>query len=325
MPLSHKKLSAWYHLLAQNLEAGLPFAAALRASAGGGAPASGLMQMAGIAERGGSIDDALRSAGTWLPSADRLFLSAGAETGRLPRVLHNLSARHAQFSAVKLRLLLACAYPLAVLHLGLLLFPLLGMIDWEKGFLWDTSTYVRSIAFTLLPLWLAGATLAFLARRQSPLLHRFARLLPAFRGYVIAQSLADFAFALGNFLEAGLRIDHAWQAAGVITRSPSLRTAASDVNVIIARGDQPGPHLSRHACFPADFVALYQTGETTGQLEQNLLRLAGQNQERANTSLKLASLLYPALLFIAVVVVIGWHVVSFYSGYLKMITDLSAP
>ncbi|ATC62938.1 type II secretory pathway protein [Nibricoccus aquaticus] len=323
MPLSHKKLSAWYHLLAQNLDAGLPFSAALRASIGNGAPASALLRMAEITELGGSIDDALRSTGSWLPASDRLFISAGAETGRLPRVLRNLSTRHAQFSAVKTRLLLACAYPLAVLHLGLLLFPLLRMIDWEKGFLWNASAYVTTLACTLLPLWLAITTLLVLSRRQSPLLFQLARLLPAFRGYATSQALADLAFALGNFLEAGLRIDHAWQAAGTITPSPALRTAARAIDAVIARGEQPGPHLPQHPCFPADFTALYRTGELTGQLEQNLLRLAEQNQERADTSLKVASLLYPALLFIAVVILVGYHAVSFYSGYIKMLESLA--
>jgi type II secretory pathway component PulF len=323
MALSHKKLSAWYHLFAQQLEAGLSFADAVRASAGSGAPAADLLRMTDTVEHGGSIDDALRVAGSWLPDSDRLFLSAGASTGRLPRVLRNLSTRHAQFSAVKTRLALACLYPVAVLHLGLFLFPLLRMIDWEKGFLWDAAAYARALAFTLLPLWLAGAALLFLARQQSPRLARLARLLPAFRGYVTAQSLADFAFALGNFLEAGLRIDHAWQAAGMITRSPELRTAAGVIDAAIARGEQPGPHLANFRCFPADFIALYRTGENTGQLEANLLTLAAQNQERANLSLKLASLLYPALLFIVVVIVIAWHVVSFYSGYFKMLERLS--
>jgi type II secretory pathway component PulF len=325
MPLSHKKLSAWYHLLAQQLDAGLPFSTALRASVGGGAPAAALVRMADTAERGGSIDDALRETGAWLPHADKLFLSAGAETGRLPRVLRNLSARHAQFGAVKTRLLLACAYPLAIVHLGFLLFPLLRMIDWEKGFLWDAPAYARALACTLLPLWIACAAILVLANRQSPILFRAMKILPAFRGYAVAQSLADFAFALGNFLDAGLRIDRAWQIAGLIARSPALRTAAEAIDAVISRGENPGAHLARHPCFPPDFVALYQTGETTGQLEHNLLRIAEQNQDRANTALKVASLLYPALLFIATVVFVGYHVVSFYSGYIKMLGDLSSP
>jgi type II secretory pathway component PulF len=324
MSLSHKKLSAWYHVFAQQLEAGLPFADALRGSAGGGAPAGDLLRMAGIVESGGSVDDALRHAGKWLPAVDGLFLSAGASTDRLPRVLLNLSARHAQFSAVKTRLLLACAYPLAVLHLGLVLFPLLGMIDWEKGFTWSAPTYFRALAATVLPLWAFGVLVLRLSRSQASWLFHFARLLPAFRGYVTSQSLADFAFALGNFLDAGLRIDQAWQAAGVITRSPILRAAAREIDHAIARGESPGSHLERLG-FPADFIALYRTGESAGQLEANLLRLAEQNQERANVSLKFASFLYAALVFVAVVAVIGWHVVSFASGYFKMLESLAAP
>lgn len=325
MSLSHKNLSAWYHLLAQQLDAGLTFPLALRATLGGGAPASGILQMAEAIDRGSSIDDALRIAGAWLPEPDRLFLSAGAQTGRLPRVLHNLSVRHAQFSSVKTRLLLACAYPLVVLHLGLLLFPILRMIDWKNGFAWDPAAYAQALACTLLPLWLASLLLFFLARRQSPILHRLAKLLPGFRGYAVAQALADFAFAIGNFLEAGLRIDHAWQVAGLITRSPALRSAAADINTVIARGEAPGPHVARHTCFPPDFVALYQTGETTGQLEQNLFRLAELNQERANASLKVVSLLYPGLALVGAIILVGYNLITFYSGYLNMLGDLSAP
>jgi type II secretory pathway component PulF len=325
MPLSHKKLSAWHHLLAQQLEAGLTLPTALRATAGTGAPAATLDAMAKTIEHGGSIDDALRLTRDWLPVSDALFLSAAAPSGRLPRVLRNLSERHAQFSAVKTRLLLACLYPLAILHLGLLLFPLVRMIDWEKGFLWDPAAYVRALALGLLPLWLIAAAIWYLAARESPLLHRLAQLLPAVRGYTRAQSLADFAFTLGNFLEAGLRIDPAWQVAGSLNRSPALQAAARDIDAVIASGQPPGPRLAHFPCFPADFVALYQTGESTGQLEQNLLRLAALNQERANHALKVASLLYPSLLLVATVVFIGYQVVTFYAGYFKMIESLATP
>ena len=323
MPLSHKKLSAWYHPLAQQLEAGLPFAAALRASTGTGAPAAGITAMAITVETGGSIDDALRVAGPWLPAADRLFLSAAAETGRLPRVLRNLSERHAQFSAVKLRVALACIYPLVVLHAGFFLFPLLSMIDWEKGFVWSGDAYLRALACTLLPLWLIAAVVWISSRRQSPWLGRVARLLPALRGYAVGQSLADFSFALGNFLEAGLSIDRAWLAAGAISHSSDLECAAVAIHAAIERGEAPGSLLPHWRCFPDEFTALYRVGEGTGQLEHNLLRLAASNQERANASLKVATLLYPALLFVGVIALVGYHIVAFYSGYLKMINDLA--
>src|SRR3954462_16025680 len=45
--LSHRQRAAWYHQLAQQLDAGLPFAEAVRASAGTGVPSAGLEAIAG--------------------------------------------------------------------------------------------------------------------------------------------------------------------------------------------------------------------------------------------------------------------------------------
>jgi general secretion pathway protein F/type IV pilus assembly protein PilC len=323
MSLGHRKLAAWYHQLAQQLEAGLPLADALRLSRGTGAPSTGVDAMAETIETGGSIDDALTRASAWLPFADRLFLSAAAAAGRMPRILHVLSARHAQLGSAKLRTLLACLYPAAVLHLGLFLLPVMRMIDWEKGFAWDPAAYVRSLAFTVLPLWGAAVIVWVLFRRQNPVVIGLSRLIPLVGRYLRAQALSDFAFALGNFLEAGVSIDQAWAAAGAISRSPRLKNAADDIGLVIARGDPPGATLANTNAFPPDFVALYRSGEASGQLEQNLLRLSAQNQEQAQRALSLATIVYPGLMFLAVAAGVGYFVITIYGGYLKMLTGLA--
>ena len=322
MPLSHKKLSSWYLQLAQQLEAGMPLSGALRASYGVGVPAAKIEAAAALIESGGSVDQVLGAFESWMPYADRLFFSAAAEVGRLPRVLRNLSVRHEQYSAVKLRLVLASLYPLAVLHLALLIFPLLRMINWEKGFLWNASAYLHVLAYTLLPLWGIIAAGVVLARKQSVLLPRIGRMLPILSRYIKAQALADFSFGLGNFLEAGLPINRAWLAAGLVARSPELLAASQEMDTAIANGEAPGPKLNAYPCFPPDFVALYRTGESTGQLEPNLLHLASLHQERANHHLRLASLLYPSLLFLVVAGFVAYAVISFYAGYFKMLGDL---
>src|SRR4051812_3880957 len=97
--LSHRQLSAWYLQLAQQLEAGLPLAGALRSSRGTGMPSVVLEKMAGAIEAGGSADDALRSAESRLPLADLLALSAASEAGRMPRTLRHLAQRHAELRA----------------------------------------------------------------------------------------------------------------------------------------------------------------------------------------------------------------------------------
>ena len=324
MSLSHRKLSAWYHQLARQLEAGLPLAAALRSSRGTGLPAARLEAMAQKIEAGGSVDAALEAAEGWLPLPDRLVLAAAAEAGRMPLTLNSLSARHARLGAAQLRLMVACLYPLAMLHFILLLLPVMRMVDWDKGFNWDFFAYTRTVAFTVLPLWAAILALVFLARRQNPVLSRVARLLPFVGGYLRAQGLADFAFALGNFLDAGVLIGRAWSIAGSIASLPELKRASVAMEAVIVRGEKPGSQLSNWACFPPDFVALYHTGETTGRLEESLFRLADQYQDRAGRALTLATLFYPALLFFAAAAAVIFHIIKFYSGYLKMIEKLAS-
>ena len=323
MLFHHQKLSTWYHQLAQQLEAGLLLTDAFRTSRGAGAPAAVLEKMARAIEAGETVDDALRVAADWMPETDRLLLVAAAGAGRMPRTLHVLSTQHQQLGAAKLRVLFACLYPTAVLHLALALWPVVRMIDWDKGFAWDPVLYVRGLAFTLLPLWLVLGIVAWLARRPGPVFTRLTRMIPIVGRYLRLRALSDFSFALGNVLEAGVSIDQAWELVGELSPDPALRSAALKLRTVIQSGHPPGPHLARFACFPPEFVALYRTGEEAGQLETNLQRLAQQNHEQAQRALTLATVVYPGVMFVAVAIGVGYFVISIYGGYLKMLTNLA--
>ncbi|HTO02345.1 MAG TPA: type II secretion system F family protein [Opitutus sp.] len=323
MHLSHGKLSAWYHQLGQQLGAGLPLPDALRASRGAGIPSETLNAMAAAISAGGNTNDALNASAGRLPPADRVSLAASALAGRMPQTLQALSVRHAQLAAAKMKTVLACLYPAAVLHLGLLLLPIVRMIDWEKGFAWDAVAYARGLAFTLLPLWTAAIFIGVFMRRQNSVTLRLLQKLPIVGTYFRTQSLSDFSFTLGNLLEAGVPIDRAWSMAGLSSRSPQLKAAAKSMGLVIARGEQPGAALEALHCFPPEFAALYRTGEMSGQLDQNLQRLSALNQEQAQRALSLAAMVYPGLMFIAVAAGVAYFVISVYGGYLKMLTEMA--
>jgi hypothetical protein len=174
----------------------------------------------------------------------------------------------------------------------------------------------------LLPVWGCGAVLWFAVRVGNPLALAFLDLLPAIGGYRKHQALADFAFALGNLLEAGAPIGEAWRDAGKISRSPRLLRAAGEINAVIESGLAPGPRLEATRVFPPEFVARYQTGETTGSLEASLLALATDHQARANQRLTVASMLYPGLLFGVVALMVAWFVISFYMSYIGTLNHL---
>jgi general secretion pathway protein F/type IV pilus assembly protein PilC len=324
MSLSHRRLSSWYQQLAQQLEAGLPLIDAVRSTRGTGLPDAGIEAVAGTMENGGATTAAWNAAERWLPLADRLVLSAAAESGRMPSVLTSLAQRHQQLGAAKFRAALACIYPLLLLHVGLIVLPLTGMIDREKGFTWNPAAYARALTLTLLPLWITLGVLGILIRRQHPVVTRLARMLPFLGNYFRAQGLADFAFGLESFLAAGVRIDRAWALTGSIVNDPPLKRAAAAMHEAMTRGERPGPQLAAWPCFPPDFAALYLTGEASGQLEQNLLRLARQQQDRARRALTLSTLVYPSLGLAAIAAVVIVHVIRFYAGYLQMIEKLAS-
>ncbi len=321
--LSHRRLASWYHQLGQQLEAGLPMAEALQLSRGAGMPSAPLDTMAETIAQGGSVDDALRIVGRWLPLGDLLALSAAANAGRMPATLHHLSVRHEQLGAAKLKLLIACAYPMAILHFGLLLFPVMQMVDPDKGFQWSSAVYARGVAQGILPLWVAAAALWWLARRENPILARVVRAIPVLGHYIRKQALADLAFSLANLLESGVPIGPAWTAAGMVTQSPDLKAAATEITAVIAGGAAPSGKLATFGCFPPEFVALYRTGEQTGKLEANLHRLAAHNQEAAGRALALVTVLLPAIVFLAVAGMVAAKVFSIYGRYVKTLMELS--
>ncbi len=320
LSLSHAKLSAFYLQLSQQLGAGLTLAQSLAARSP--APAADCARLVRLIHDGEIVAKVFTAAGNWLPEEDRPFLAAAAATGRLPLILRTLSARHAHLGTLQRRVAFSCLYPLGVLHFGSLVFALFRLINWETGIHWSTPGFIGGVLMILLPFWGSVIGLAVLMRRRNPIAATFLSLLPAIGGYRREQALADFAFALGNLLEAGAPIADAWHSAGEIANSTRIAAAAAAVHAQILRGGAPGAVINSQRVFPPDFVTLYQTGEVTGSLDKNLIHLAEIHQDRARQKLAFAAVLYPGLLFFAVAALVLSIVISAYSGYIGNINKM---
>ncbi|GHB99703.1 type II secretion system F family protein [Cerasicoccus arenae] len=318
MSLSHKKLASWYLQLAQSLESGLALPAALETCQG--APAVGRTLMADNLVAGLGVDEMLKRAPSWLPKKDTYFWSAAAQSGRLPQTLRTLADQHSRLGAAKMKLIFGALYPVGMLTFAGFIMPVMWQIDFEVGIsnVSDVinAKYFMDVAIFQVPLWGTIIMLFVLAKLDSPLLPMLAKCLPGFRGHSIKQSLADFSYALGAFLEAGTPIAKAWAGAGLVANSPPLKRAGNAMRVLIDDGATPSEHLAKFKCFPADFRALYTTGERTGQLEKNLVVLGRQFQSSANNAMTFASILYPVLMFGAVAIVIVITIIRFYASYL---------
>ncbi|MDP0494571.1 MAG: type II secretion system F family protein [Verrucomicrobiota bacterium JB024] len=320
MNLSHKQLSAWYLQLGQILEAGMGLSAALEAASG--PPARDRLAMAAVLDTGHSVADMLDQAPDWLPHADRLFLKAASLTGQLPQTLLNLAERHKRIAGTQMKCLLACLYPLGVLHLGILCHAILALVDSQTGFHFDTAVFLKNLLLPLGPLWAVILFVAWLAKTNSPVVPFVMNLLPGLRGYGRGQRMADLAFGLKSFLEAGLPIGESWAGATAITGNARLRKAGQTIREAVNRGEPPSRHLAALGCFPEDFVALYTSGERSGQLDASLAMLGRRYQDKANVGLGVAMILYPMLIFLAVAVMVAAQIITFYAGYFNQINEV---
>jgi general secretion pathway protein F/type IV pilus assembly protein PilC len=318
---SHKVLSNWYLQLAEHLESGTRLAEAVTVCAG--PPSKDRFRLGALIENGTPIDEVMDAAPAWLPKTDRVFICTAMETGRLPQTLRNLSDRHDRIGATQLKVILGILYPLGVYHIAALILPVVRMIDYEVGFEWDAQQHLLQSSLLIGPLWAFIVLILFLVKTDNPMLPRILRCVPLLRRYSKAQALADFAYALGTFINAGVPMHTAWEGSARIAHDPALTRACRKMEPTFAAGADPATQLKAHKVFPPDFVAFYAAGTQSGKLDEMMLKSGQQYQTQANHAMTYASIVYPTLLFACVAVFIVFTIFQVYGGYLDLLNDLA--
>lgn len=313
-------MSNWYAQLAAHVSAGTTFPEALHAC--GGPPKKGRIQISDALKRGASIEQALAGAPRWFPREDRKFISAAAESGRLTEVLMRLSERHKSIGANQRKALFGLVYPLVIYHIAAFVTPVLTMIDYEKGFQWSTLGYLSELMLWLGPVWLLIVFVFLMQRWNVTGFFRVLDFLPVLRRYRKKQALADFAFTLSIFLEAGISIVTAWKEAAHLSGSRALAKGTKPVLEVMASGGDPNQAMRQSSAFPEDFRAFYSAGYVSGQLESSLFKAGQQFQTQANTAATLAAIIYPGSLFLFVAGRIIFIIFSVFGGYLDMVNNL---
>jgi type II secretory pathway component PulF len=83
----------------------------------------------------------------------------------------------------------------------------------------------------------------------------------------------------------------------------------------VQRGEPVGPILAGQRDVPTVFAEFYRSGEMTGKLDEVLQAVQRSCSDTAATKLKIAGIVYPALLFGAVAVWAAVKIVLFYAGH----------
>lgn len=312
---SYKMLSGWYSQLADHVSAGITLPEAIEYCEG--PPLKGRRKLSALLSTDLSAEMALEKAPPWLPHSDRIFIAAAVECGRVPEILKRLAEQYEVRSKNLTKVYFALIYPLTLYHIAALVAPILEMIDFQEGFIWNTNSYLYELLFWIVPLWLLLILLPIILKRNSPIIRALVTLLPVLNSYRKHQAIANFSFALSYLYEAGIHIQDAWLRASHVAQDKAIDKASKLAILAIKSGQDPLTALYANKTLPESFLGFYKTGANTGNLDTNLFKAGMNYQMLANQKATIAAIIYPSLLLLIIAAWVISLIFSLFGSYLS--------
>jgi type IV pilus assembly protein PilC len=135
-------------------------------------------------------------------------------------------------------------------------------------------------------------------------------------------ALARLASTLEALLSAGAPIFESWETAAAACGSPAIEHEVRTFKPRLQSGDTPAELLTRSRQFPSLFAQQYASGEVSGKLDETLRWLHEYHQEEGTRKLRAAVKAAGGLIFMGVVLIVAWQVLSFYIGYFNQIQQV---
>ncbi len=323
-----KRNSEFYRQLAALLAAGVPVLEALQSIQRHPPDAryrTLLRRAVTSIGEGSTLAESLERAGAELPAFDLALVRAGEQSGRLVECSRSLAAHYAARAALVERFLVRILYPVFLFHLAVLVFPpdLLPALLLQG----EVARFVTQKLSVLIPVY-AGALalmLAFQSRRSSLWrsgLEQVLRAVPWFGTARREAALARLAGALEALLNAGVNIVESWDLAAAASGSPAIARAVARWRPRVVAGNFPGEEVRRSAEFPELFANLYQTGEASGQLDQELRHLESYYRESSARKMEQFLIVSSLAITLGIMLLVAVFIVRFYIGYFQRIQDL---
>lgn len=135
----------------------------------------------------------------------------------------------------------------------------------------------------------------------------------------------NFARNLGSMLEAGLALSRALSVLERQTRNKAWKKIINDLISEVSRGITFSDALQKHAkIFPQIFIAMVHAGEQSGTLSDSLKVVATQMDSAYTLDKRIrGSLMYPAVILTAMVIIAVLMFVFVIPTLLKTFTDLN--
>lgn len=305
-----------YHQLAILLSSGIPIISALemqRRKPVNQASGNAMENVAAMLKEGQTVTEAFRAAGDF-PEFDAALIEAGDKSGRLDQSFKLLSAYYEDRAKSIRQIISGLAYPVFLVHMVAIIFP---FIEYFKTS--NLTKFILEVSAILIPLYaLVIFTVVACQGRHGETwrsrIEKIASPVPFLGKARQELALARLAAALEALLNAGVPIIGSWELAANASGSPLLRRTVSSWMSDLENGSTPAELVYSSRVFPETFSNLYQTGETTGKLDDTLKRLHVMYNEEGRRHMQMATTMFSKLVYGCVVGLVAWKVISFWNG-----------
>ncbi len=316
--LSLREKQSLYHSLGQLVRSGVPLPSALdnlaRTTRGG--MRSVVRRLKDAIGSGQTVGESFARQRPAVGEMEIGVIAAVERAGKLEQGLAQLAEYFGALDRARAGLLKKCAYPAFVLHFGVFVMSLTTLMT--RGLV----PYLRETFGLLALLYGVALVIALLvpllrdAGSTSALLDGLLRTLPLVGKIRRALSTARFCATYGMQLDAGINVIDALQAAQRASHSGVIRAAVERAVPEVRGGAQVGGLLAAGRAFPEPMIRSFCIGEQTGEIDQELKRMAAEYQAEGLARIETLAEWLSRFFYIAILAYIGYGVVSWYQGYL---------
>lgn len=245
------------------------------------------------------------------------LIAIGEKAGTLPSVFAGL-ARDLKFQqALRSKVIQALTYPTVILFVCIVcvlfvfnyIVPQMGSI-FDKGD--DIPIYTRLLLgasewMINYQLWLfaglVGAVFVIAYQWQSPSfrtrLAQYALSMPVVADLVKQVERIRFNSAMALMTEAGVKVDHAINAAVANVQNPVIKNSLDIANNKIKKGEPLAKSLSMTPIYPSFYISLLEVGEESGELAKIFNEIAQRSKtEFEGWTDRVTNILEPLLILV---------------------------
>lgn len=309
--MSWEQTAQFYRQLAVLTRSGMPIINSLRLAGdvAGGRYRALSEQWALGCTAGRDLASQLAQAGE--PTLVCALIRAGETTGRLPDLCVRIADHYEQLHALRSLAISKLIYPALLLHAGLVLPALPGVVMGTSSPLW-----LLAGPFTL---WAVIIALFVIGRtsHEAGMLARLA-LLPGPRFVIQPFLTCNLCLVMAAATGAGLLPRPSLELAAEACGNRVLAKRLQAAGLAIDRGTIPDLTTAlRSADLPTPIIALIAVGEQSGTLERTFEQAAVAARESFQSRATWSAKIFTGGIYALVMLFAAWQVISMYSGVLN--------